>query len=628
MNLLFAVLLSSLAWTSFGPFGGQINTVAVAPSNPAVVWAAGSGGVVRSTDGGATWSNVSGPLADVARLVVHPTNPDKAWALSSSQGIYRTLDGGATWISANQFAGITPTALLLDPRDPDTLYVSGACFSGFEPLALPWMGAYKSADGGVTWQAIPPSNSLFSQCVFQLAIDPFSPWRLFLTNLDGSYESYDGGKTWERTSARPSRDVAFDPRFPFTHFGIGRSSSATFLISQDGGFTWTPLQTPTPPGDPQALSVDPERGRIFLGTQTGVFRSGNAGHVWAQTSVQNANVFALAFGGASPSLFAATNRGLFDMPGRGVGEARLIDVHQIATSPLALAVDPSDPSVVYASVSDWPSSAGPTQSHGQVFRSTSAGASWERVPGDDDAERDEIAVDAGGTVYAADNFRGNKVYRRKPGETKWTVVHSGSFINGMAADPKNAGTLFISSNGVERSKDGGTTWQAMKISGTYLAIDPSDARWVYAGNEDHLYRSSDGGDTWTDLLPLSNGNGTRGIVVAPSNGTVVYRIGAHNGSPRPERSNDRGATWTAATLPRGVFPSSLAVDPRNENSVWAALDLYGEGLFHSTDGGANWEEVLSPFGTHVKASAIRFDPTGHVLHVAYPGHGVWELATE
>src|SRR5205085_9536008 len=134
--------------------------------------------------------------------------PNKAWALSSSQGIYRTTDGGATWISANRFAGITPTALLLDPRDPDTLYVSGACLSGFEPLALPWMGVHKSTDGGVTWQTISPSpGGLFSQCVFQLAIDPFSPWRLFVSSLDGSVESYDGGKTWERTGElRPSRD--------------------------------------------------------------------------------------------------------------------------------------------------------------------------------------------------------------------------------------------------------------------------------------------------------------------------------------------------------------------------------------------------------------------------------------
>ncbi len=152
--------------------------------------------------------------------------------------------------------------------------------------------------------------------------------------------------------------------------------------------------------------------------------------------------------------------------------------------------------------------------------------------------------------------------------------------------------------------------------------------WVYAAGEYHLYRSSDGGNTWSDLQPGGAINGTRGIVVAPSNGSVVYRIGANGGRPRPERSEDRGATWTAATLPGGVYPSSLAVDPRDENSIWAAVFQYGEGLFHSTDGGAHWTEVKGPVGEHVAASALRFDPRRAVLHVAYPGHGVWELTLE
>jgi photosystem II stability/assembly factor-like uncharacterized protein len=608
--------------------GGAVTTVVVAPSDPAVVWAGSSAGVFRSTDGGATWSNVSGPLADVAHLVVHPNDPGKAWALSSSQGVYRTVDGGATWISANKFAGITPTALLIDPRDPDTLYVSGACLSGFEPLPLPWMGVHKSTDGGVTWESVGPAPGLFSQCVFEMAIDPFSPWRLFVASLDGRLESYDRARTWQRPDgARPSLAVIFDPRFPFTHYGITKSIEPRFLVSQDGGFTWSPSATP-PPAQPQALSIDPERGRLFLGTSNGVFRSGDGGRVWAKTTVQDVNVGALGFGGTPPSLFAATSLGLFQMPGRGVAESRPIDLHQVASDPLALDVDPTDPNVVYTSTSDWISGVGGTPVRGRFFRSANGGASWESLPADDDVERDRIAVDAAGTLYAASSFRASTLHRRKRGEVKWTLILNTS-VYAMAADPKNAGALFISAAGsVERSRDSGDTWKDLGINAIELAIDPSDPRWVYAGSQNHLYRSGDGGDTWIDLLPFDLRNGTRGIVVAPSNGNVVYRIGANNGSPRPERSDDRGTTWHAATLPLGIYPSSLAVDPRNENSVWAAVYLYGEGLFHSTDGGAHWEEVLGAFGTHVKASALRFDPTGRVLHVAYPGHGVWELTVE
>ena len=108
---------------------------------------------------------------------------------------------------------------------------------------------------------------------------------------------------------------------------------------------------------------------------------------------------------------------------------------------------------------------------------------------------------------------------------------------------------------------------------------------------------------------------------------VLYRIGANGGRPRPERSDDRGVTWRAATLPGGIYPSTFAVDPHDEKSVWATADtlFFGIGLFHSTDGGASWTKVNGPFGTLISATAMRFDPSGSVLHFAFPGHGVWEL---
>src|SRR5438093_10448530 len=94
-SLLLIASTSFAGWSSSGPLGGAVNTVVVAPSDPAVVWAGSAAGVFRSIDGGATWSNVSGPLADVARLVVHPADSNRAWALSSSQGLWRTADGRA-----------------------------------------------------------------------------------------------------------------------------------------------------------------------------------------------------------------------------------------------------------------------------------------------------------------------------------------------------------------------------------------------------------------------------------------------------------------------------------------------------------------------------------------------------
>ena len=387
LSLLLIASTTFAGWSSSGPLGGAVNAVVVAPSNPAVIWAGSAAGVFRSTDGGATWSNVSGPLADVARLVVHPKDADKAWALSSSQGLWRTVDGGATWISSNTFAGIMPTALLIDPRDPDTLYVAGNCLAGVEPIFLPWNGVHKSTDGGVTWKSLPAVGGL-SLCVQELAIDPFSPWRLFTASAYGGHlETYDRAQTWQSPDGpRPSLAVVFDPRYPFTHYGISRYPGSSFLVSQDGGFTWS-KSAASPPAQVQSLTMDPERGRLFLGTSNGLFRSGDGGRTWAKTALQDVNVGALDFGGTPAAVFAATNQGLFALRGRGVADSQTIDLHQIATYPWALDIDPSDPNVLYTSTSDWASAIGGTPAHGSVFRSAEGGASWEHLPADDRQQR-------------------------------------------------------------------------------------------------------------------------------------------------------------------------------------------------------------------------------------------------
>ncbi|HYU27198.1 MAG TPA: hypothetical protein VEO74_18450, partial [Thermoanaerobaculia bacterium] len=552
MNAPAAVLILSLlapttfaGWSSSGPTGGIVNAVVVAPSDPAVIWAGNAAGVFRSTDGGATWTNVSGPLVDVEYIAVHPTDANKAWAATGSvqaARLYRTSDGGATWIdSTDGLPAIRPSGLFIDPRNPDTLYVGSRCgpigFASINSTApAPFFhetaGVFKSADGGATWTPSFAGLSGIAQCVEELSIDPFAPWRLFISGFlvanAGQSESYDNARTWEPTSSpRPGLGVVFDARFPFTHYGIRAKLGPAFLVSQDGGFTWNVVPTNLLGVEiaPTALSMDPERSRIFLGTTIGLFRSGNGGTVWAKTSLQDVRANALDFGGAPRALFAGTSEGLYEVLNRGLGAPRPIDLHDGSANVVGLAVDPSEPNIVYASARNIGSL------RNRVFRSTDGGASWERLAGDDDVIKADIAVDGAGTVYAISTSRTPLMsfYRRGRNETAWTVIptRSGSEI---VADPKKAGTVFLVVNGtVQRSRDGGATWSTVASLGTltHIAIDPSDPRWVYAGSDFQLQRSSDGGDTWTVVEPYSPQTGTRAIVVAPSNGNVLYRLGAN-----------------------------------------------------------------------------------------------------
>jgi len=633
MKLLVSLLVLLLAtsvfagWTSGGPTGGAVNAVVVAPSDPAVIWAVNDAGVFRSADGGATFANVSGPVVDAGFIAVHPTDPNKAWVAAgwaTTARVYRTSDGGATWIdSSDGLPSIHPSALYVDRRNPDTLYLGSQCSPiGYTtgPFGAPSTpGVFKSTDGGATWRALaaPPTPAI--PCAEELAIDPFSPWRLFLSGAfdDGGrqFESYDSGNSWEIAQGpRPTHGVVFDARFPFTHYGFTTIYGRHMMVSQDGGFTWreVPMDLPLS-ASPAALSMDPERSRIFLGTTAnGVFRSGNGGSVWAKTALQDVKVSALDFGGNPPALFAATSDGLYAVANRGLGAPSRVELHDIAANVSGLAVDPSEPNIVYAGVHS---------SSGGVFRSTDRGATWQRLAGDDDTPKaDVISVDAAGNVYALVFGAPGALYRRGRDDASWTATPVVQPYD-VAADPKNAGTAFLAADlGVQRTRDGGLTWQrvtTMKSAGV-VAIDPSDPRWVYAGDTKTLQRSSDGGDTWTSL----QNDDTAALVVAPSNGSVLYRVSFADSKDHAERSDDRGATWRALGITQQFQAPALAVDPRDANSVWAAANLL---LEHSTDGGATWQIVDPPFRVTDNATKLVFDPSGRVLHVVYPNHGVWEL---
>jgi hypothetical protein len=158
-----------------------IGDIALAPSDQNVVWV-GTGehnifrssqagcGVFKSADGGRTWAHVG--LADtntIARIVVHPTNPDivyiaaggHEWTRNAERGVYKTVDGGRTWakvLYVNDETGAYD--LVMDPRSSDTLYAAM-----WQRTRKKWndprndasstgSGLFKSTDGGKTWSPI------------------------------------------------------------------------------------------------------------------------------------------------------------------------------------------------------------------------------------------------------------------------------------------------------------------------------------------------------------------------------------------------------------------------------------------------------------------------------------------
>ena len=128
-------------WTTHGPDGASVRAVAVDPANPATVYAGtASGGVFKSTNGGASWSAANSGLAStgVAALAIDPSSTATLYAAGGDEGgVFKSTDGGARWAAINSGLSATSTrALAIDPSTPTTLYVGTD------------VGVFKSTDGG------------------------------------------------------------------------------------------------------------------------------------------------------------------------------------------------------------------------------------------------------------------------------------------------------------------------------------------------------------------------------------------------------------------------------------------------------------------------------------------------
>ncbi len=313
----------------------------------------------------------------------------------------------------------------------------------------------------------------------------------------------------------------------------------------------------------------------------------------------------------------------------------------------ALAVDPTNPQVIYLGAAD-----------GGIWKSTDGGAHWQPVADDlPSLSIGALAVGPDGTVYvgtgeansSGDSYDGTGLYRSQDGGQTWQYLGLGRtrHIGRIVIHPQNPQVLYVaamgalyspdSSRGVYRSTDGGQTWQrVLFVSDSTgcidLVINPSNPQVLYAalwerirhpdrrvmgGPTSGIYRSEEGGTTWTPLttgLPTGAQVGRIGLAIAPSNPQVLYAIYADRTGYflGLYRSTDGGDTWQrrdSGNFPGYLYSSygwyfgNVRVDPQNENRVYAL----GIELFRSDNGGATWNSLQS-WNLHVDHHDLWIDP--------------------
>ena len=264
---------------------------------------------------------------------------------------------------------------------------------------------------------------------------------------------------------------------------------------------------------------------------------------------------------------------------------------------LDLATDPSSPGTLWASTTNG------------VYKSTDRGITWTWKVGGDLFYTVAVDPDHPSTVYAA----GYKIQRTLDGGETWDVVLDGDYYTvGLAVTP-GSGTIYTAGSGL-RSTDGGKTWKKF-LDGDVkqVVVDPSNPRTVYAigaGSSNlGLWKSTDGGDTWARIGPLAGSWPAHlwEVVVAPSQPGTLYAAAGDLNLSFLYRSTDGGARWTRTGSGTSLLTNAtLTVDPDTPSTVYAAGY---EGIAVSTDAGAHWtpKESGLPFMGFVWVGTMAFD---------------------
>ncbi|HEX9984503.1 MAG TPA: hypothetical protein VGF69_14680 [Thermoanaerobaculia bacterium] len=584
-------------WTSSGPDHGRIHAMAVAPSNPRVVYAGANSGLLRSDDGGLTWQR-RGQLGIVGTLAVDPVDAEVVYAATAFNGVFASRDGGLSWTATS--LPWTVSVIRIDPRDPNRVYAGAFCpfiFAKAGADVVYGSGVYRSSDRGVTWENVSPSPA--SQlCVSSLTLDGDS---VYLRADFAVGVSRDRGDTWQlvREAPLPVRALVIDPR---TNVRYGLAAQG-LVVSQDGGATWTQVQTNLPPAELTALTIDPATGRLFGGSLAGVFRSGDGGRTWARIGEPlRAEIIALHFDGERDVLLAATSKGLWLSNWRDSQWEQAPSGDRSADT-RHLAVDPTNPLIVYTSTS-----------RGRIYRTRNGGASWELVENADENPL-LITVDARGDLYAI-RRAGTTLRRLRKDSEAWEVVTTElQEVLAIAANPRVPGTVYVVEYARLVTLHDGVLSHVGDYSGyDQIVVDPNDpARRYLVGRNGvavWLGESDDLHELGTFVF----------VAVAPSNSNILYSIRRGPADqPLLGRSEDRGQTWTDMPI---TFPNSVndfVVDPVNPYSVWLAT--WDAGLLHSTDGGRTFADE-SPGLPSRRQVDLAF--AGRTLHVAVPDFGVWQ----
>ncbi len=505
------------AWTasSLGLPDSRVLSLAVADDG--TIFAATNGGLSRSVDEGRSWVALTPPSAIVSAVAVSPSYAVDQTLFCGvwGGGIFKSTNGGASWSEVN--AGVSDlliTSLALSPA-----YAADATVAAAARGAV-----YESNDGGSSWSQVSDGlEPLSDQTSIHYAVLAFSPayggdGTLFLAAWEGLYESRSTPAKWRDLNVYSQdyvRGLGVSPDYAADGRVFAASYGGGLYRSDDGGGTWAAVDTHLSNLYPTDLAISPGYARdetVFVSHGGGISTSQQDGD-WVGRAVDPSGPVYVRSLGVSPDfaidrmLYAGTNyytdatNNVYRTDDGGGTYAPLTAAIDATVWRLVVSASRGGERAVFAGTEKG------------AWRSRDGGLTWERLG----VLRPAVfalamspAFDVDRTVFVGAANAG--VFRSTDGGTTWSRATAGigdPVIEALGISPDFAvdRTVFAAtkSGGVYRTTDGGETWQYAGLAGEFLrciALSPGFAadRTVFAGGWNGVLRSTDGGASWREVL--------------------------------------------------------------------------------------------------------------------------------
>ncbi len=581
---------SGTSWTPLSDNSSArmtVNAIAVDPLNVNVVYTSTTGGNFKSIDGGATWTVIPTIGGTIRKFLIQPGTSNTVFAASTS-GIYRSLNAGSSWTLVNN---ISTEDIEFRPNEVNTMYATGSSSSGH---------FRRSTDNGATWTVMGAAAGITNSGRTLVSVTPADPNVVYVVQASGSvfgrmYRSVDGGTSFTTTViGSVSGGVGTNNFFGYNTDGSGGSGQATYdmamcvsptnanevhiagiilFVSYNGGINFLPETAWSLPNGigynhADVHTLDWVNNTIYSSSDGGIYKSINQGGDWIDLSVglDIRQFYRIDCSQTDPAAYGGGAQDNGSSIHRSTGW-----IDWLGADGMEMEFSYSNASVVYG-----------TSQNGQMYRSTNGGTSYSSLP---------------------QSASGNWV-------TPFAVRHSKDSV------------VYVGWTGVYMSRNRGSSWT--KISGSTIpgaldcmTLSASDTNYIYTSAGSTLYRSVNGGTSWTTIPAPST---ITSIEVHPRIPLKIWIT--TTGGTRVYASIDGGDNFTsiAGSLP-AVSARSIVMDKDDlKEGMYVGMNT---GVYFRDNTMSDWVPFLTGLPL-VAVNELDIQQSARKIRVGTYGRGVWE----